>query len=271
MNISHYSVFAAAPGGGKHVAVVEGVDNPVDMGKIAAESGAPLTGFILESEDEYADARFFSPTKAKGSSDSGALVIAEHLRLRGAIKDCLFVLMGSDELQVSYQNGKWWREPENAHKLLPQFAVDSLLDALRLNTRDVVGWGVAGNSKINSVIEVSSDHLHRIKPKFEALAASQNEHNLNGVLVFSGESPAHMRFFSPAKGLEEDNAGSFTAVSLCGYLAQRFTGAVDLEVLQGESMGKPSKLYAEFMVEDEVAANVHIGGQVEMLEVNQWA
>lgn len=284
MNIHHYSVFAAALGGGKHVAIVEGVDNPVDMSKIAASSGAPLTGFILSSEDATAYVRFFSPTKAKGSSDSGALVVAEHLRLKRAIRDYVFVLMGEDELQVAYENEKWWSEQEDTGVVNVTIEKDTLLKALGIQDVDLETKNevlASGGHKFNVIVTVKdSIVLDGIKPDFETLKSIQQTHGANGFVVMadSARGLPDFRFFSPAKGLFEDNAGSYTLATICGYAARNHRvdhqkGYVEIyfEAAQRFAMDKPSRLHAYYTPDNSIAKNIRVGGQVEMLEVTKWA
>lgn len=271
MKIDHYSVFAAAPGGGKQFAIVEGVDNPVDMQRIAAESGQPLTGFIGSKEADGVEVRFFSPGKEKGASDSGALVVAEHLSRSGYISDYVFVLMPGEDLKISYIHGLWWREPETARRLEPQFSPEDLFGALGLEAAEVLDWGTAGDKKVNAVVQIQDpEYLNSRKPNLEALKALQIQHSLNGVILFCQAGQTHLRFFSPAKNIPEDNAGSYTVVSLCGFLAPSLSGAVQLELRQGDAMGKPSRLYAEFHAADGVAHSVWVGGKVESLEGAEW-
>lgn len=288
--IHHYSVFAAAPGGGKHVAIVEGVDNPVDMLKIAAESGAPLTGFILTSSENHAEVRFFSPLREKGSSDSGALVVAEHLCRQERVQDRLNVQMGEERLEVFRQDEKWWSEQEDTWEHRLEVDIPELAAALDLDWQDI-DWSkdvrVAGNSKLNILVPV--DRPDEVKPDQEAIAQLNRATRTNGVVIFRGpfrrirfslsnsadqEEDSHqieLRFFAPAKGILEDNAGSYTLASLAGYLAWFWQGPQKYEVLQGVAMGKPSRLWLRYQSDGHKAVDVCVGGQVEMLEVTKWA
>lgn len=271
MKIDHYSVFAAALGGGKQFAIVEDVTDPAEMQRIAAQSGEPLTGFIVNKDADGVEVRFFSPTKEKGSSDSGALVIAEHLSRSGYIEDYVFVLMPGEELKISYIHGLWWREPETTKRLEPNFQPEALFRALELEASQVLDWGTAGDKKVNAVLQVRDlEYLNSCKPDLEALKAFQTQHGLNGAIIFCQTEQTHLRFFSPAKNIPEDNAGSYTVVSLCGFLAPDLSGAVQLELRQGDAMGKPSRLFAEFHAVDGVAHSVWVGGKVESLEVTEW-
>lgn len=282
--IYHYSVFAAAPGGGKQFALVEGVIDPEKMQRIAAQSGQPLTGFILSASAELVEVRFFSPTKEKGSSDSGALVVAEHLRRQGAIQDQVLVQMGEEGLEVSYQDGKWWSHQEDTWEHKRELDIPALAAALDLDWQDInwdKGISVAGNSKLNIIVPVGFPG--QIKPDCEAIAEINRRTDTNGVVVFSGpgrmstfdpfdpsrrEYHTHnieLRFFAPAKGILEDNAGSYTLASLCGYLARFWRGEQAYEVLQGVTMGRPSTLYVRYRSNGQQASHIQVGGKVETL------
>lgn len=278
--VYHYSVFAAAPGGGKQFAIVEGVDHPVDMQRIAAQTGQPLTGFISNTGAELVEARFFSPTKEKGASDSGALVVGEHLRQLGRAGDKLTVQMGQEGLGVFYHDEKWWGIQEDTCVDDQEVDISRLLETLGLSKSDchVGEVFLIGGSKLNAAVLVrGASILDNIKPNFASLKTLQQEWQVNGFVAMT-DSPRGLpdyRFFSPAKGLPEDNAGSYTLASICGYIAQEHAlkhpnGAITLrlEAAQGYSIGKPSNLVAEFLANAGRATRIRVGGKVECLEVS---
>ncbi len=287
--IYHYSVFAAAPGGGKQFAIVEGVSDPAEMQRIAASSGQPLTGFILYADSGLAEVRFFSPTKEKGSSDSGALVTGEHLRRTGAIQDRLIVDAGGEKLEVFYQDTKWWSNQPDTQVFPFDPNVDKLETLLEsLGSHPIVHKLTSyflrsgTDNKKNIVIPIfyrdwQWGSLDEIVPNFEELARYCQNVKVNGVIVMHNqpkpEAWAEMRFFAPAKGINEDNAGSFTVASLCGYMAGEpvngmANGETSVRILQGSAMQKPSTLFTKFIADNGIATNIQVGGKVELLEVS---
>lgn len=282
MKIHHYSVFAAAPGGGKQFAIVEGVTDPAEMQRIAASSGQPLTGFILNADSGLAEVRFFSPTKEKGSSDSGALVVGEHLRRSEAIQDRLIVEAGGERLEVFARENLWWSKQEDTAIKAVSVPKSALIAALGLSAEQTDEELIlcTGDSKVNVIVPLLSEEhgvktLGGLTPDFSSLASICRDAGINGVVVFAGPENSRarnyvdvwLRFFAPAKGLMEDNAGSYTVASLCGYLAEAWEMSDDFLAHQGSSMGKPSKLYVEFIREGDRAKNIQVGGKVELLEV----
>ncbi|GEM87223.1 PhzF family phenazine biosynthesis protein [Meiothermus granaticius] len=281
LTIYTYSVFAAVAGGGKRLALVEGVSDLEQMQQIASRTGVPLTGFILNAGARRAEVRFFSPDKEKGASDSGALVVGEHLRLQGAIQERLWVQMGKEGLEVSYQDGKWWSHQEDTWEHKRELDVPALAAALDLDWQDInwdKGISVAGNSKLNIIVPVAFPD--QVKPDFEAISEINRRTGTNGVVVFSGPGRTitfdpsrrgntthdiELRFFAPAKGIPEDNAGSYTISSLCGYLAWFWQGEQQYEVLQGAAMGRPSRLYMRYRSDGQQASYIQVGGKVEPL------
>ena len=75
------------------------------------------------------------------------------------------------------------------------------------------------------------------------------------------------RFFAPRKGILEDNAGSFSLASLCGFRAMyTASGRYEWTAAQGYAMGKPSSLTARLIVRDSVAMAVQVGGRVARVQ-----
>ncbi len=279
MKLEHYSVFAAVPGGGKHIAVIEGKNlSTNEMQVIARESGAPLTGFILGEDDTGVLIKFFTPTKEKLESDSGALVIAEHRWRKGLVEVYMRANMNGDILAVSGvgHGGRWFSEQGDTSGFKLQLPKNQILEILGLSSGDLHSdfeIGTGGANKINIVVPVkNSSVLDAIKPDLEAIKAFNLETKTNGVIVFTPDQTRgtdfDLRFFAPAKGILEDNAGSFTIASLCGFLvaSQKLEGTQQLSFSQGFAMAKPSKLESRFVAEVGMAKNIRVGGEVVRFE-----
>jgi PhzF family phenazine biosynthesis protein len=279
MKLEHYTVFAAAPGGGKHIAVCDESNLSIaDMQTIARESGAPLTAFVLGEENSNVKIKFFTPLKEKPESDSGALVVAEHRWRKGLLEMFMNADMNGDILRVTGvgHGGRWFSEQCETISVPLEFPEVQILEGLGLNAADLHSnfkIGAAGWGKINLIIPVqNSSVLDNVTPNLEAVKNLNLETKTNGMIVFaSGISRGadfDLRFFAPAKGIFEDNAGSFTLASFCGYLtaSQQLEGQQKVSVTQGFAMNKPSKLEARFEARDGKALNICIGGTVERIE-----
>jgi predicted PhzF superfamily epimerase YddE/YHI9 len=279
MKLEHYTVFAAAKGGGKHIALTEADHlSTEEMQTIARESGAPLTGFILGEDDSGVQMKFFTPSKEKPESDSGALVVAEHRWRKGLVEVLMRANMNGDILAVSGvgHGGHWFSEQGTTSVLQLEIPYHQVLECLNLNSADLHSEfqiGTAGANKINIVVPVkNSSVLDVLKPDLEAIKTLNIETKTNGLIVFTpGQTrgtDVDLRFFAPAKGILEDNAGSFTIASLCGFLveSQKLEGKQQLSFSQGFAFGKPSKLEAKFLARDGIASDIRVGGEVVRIE-----
>ena len=271
MKLEHYSVFAPESHleGGKHFALVTEFVALEDMPEIARSSGVPLIAFITGTSGARVNVRFFSSAgKEKPESDSGALVVAHHLG-----SSCTVVMPGG-ELPVELESGVVWTFQGDFHIWPTAFDESEWLEALGIPSSDLDPFHKiheAGNSdKRNVVVSVNFSALDSIKPNLERVAELNAKTNTNGLLVAAFDSPraiADFRFFAPRKGILEDNAGSFTLASLCGYRAAYMAGGTyRWTVAQGFALGKPSSLLARFSTRESMAQSVRVGGVVRRIQ-----
>jgi PhzF family phenazine biosynthesis protein len=271
MKLEHYSVFAPEDHleGGKHFALVNDSVSVDDMPQIARSSDVPLTAFVTETSGSRVNVRFFSNAgKEKLESDSGALVVAHHL---GA--SCTVVMPGG-ELSVELEFGAAWTFQGDFHIWPTSFDDSEWLETLGISSSDFDPFHKiheAGNSdKRNVVVPVNFSALDQIKPDLERVAELNMRTNTNGLILAAFDSPraiADFRFFAPRKEILEDNAGSFTLASLCGYRAAYMAGGVyRWTVAQGFAMGKPSSLLARFSTRESMAQSVRVGGIVRRIK-----
>jgi PhzF family phenazine biosynthesis protein len=255
----NYDVFAAAPNGGKRFCLLENLPESV-MSEVAMQSDAPITIFL-----ENTTARFFTKAgKEKLESDSGALVVAHHLG-----RSCTVQMRGGN-LAVTLEDEYAWTNQPDTH-ILPLIGDENdWLTALNIaQLEDGLTMLCAGTlDKHNLIVPVKENSLEQT-PDFDALATLLKTHNLNGCIVaalVSSHANLEYRFFAPHKGLPEDNAGSFSLASLCGYLAAHTpSGMYDRVAAQGYQMGKPSELRAQFVARDSTALAVRVGGKVVLV------
>jgi PhzF family phenazine biosynthesis protein len=256
MNNTYYNIFAAAQGGGKRFRLLENLPESV-MPELAMQSDAPITAFL-----EGRAVRFFTKTgKEKPESDSGALVVAHHLGY-----SCTVQMRGGD-LAVTLEDEYAWTNQPDTH-ILPLVGQETAwLEALNIaQLEEGLTMLCAGTlEKHNLIVPVKESALEQT-PNFDKLAVLLKAHNLNGCIVtalVSSRANLEYRFFAPHKGLPEDNAGSFSLASLCGYLAAHTpSGMYDRVAAQGYQMDKPSELRARFVARDSTALAVRVGGRV---------
>ncbi len=265
--MKYYDVFKAETNGGKRFAVVHEPLPESVMPKIAVSSNAPITAFITNPTNtkNIVQVRFFTNQgKEKLESDSGALVVAYHLG-----QSCT-VQMQTSNLEVMLEDGYAWAAQPDTHILPCPSDIQPWLEALNLKEAALepeLTILCAGTLEKHNLIVPIKESALEFNPDFEALALLLKTHHLNGCIAVSftsSRSNLEYRFFAPHKGLLEDNAGSFSLASLCGYKAAHTpSGVHDLIAAQGYQMGKPSELRARFMSRDSMALAVRVGGLVE--------
>lgn len=82
------------------------------------------------------------------------------------------------------------------------------------------------------------------------------------------ESTMRVRMFAPAAGVAEDAATGSAAAALAGWLVQHAPhppGTRSWTVLQGESVGRPSRIEVEADVRDGAVQAVRVGGASVMV------
>ena len=271
MRLEHYSVFAPEehPKGGKHFALVTESVSLEDMPEIARSSGAPLTAFVGSHNGARVEVQFFNSSgKEKPESDSGALVVAHHLG-----SSCTVIMPGG-ELPVELESGAAWTFQGDFHIWPTELDEGEWLEALGIEANHLDPFHKmheAGNSeKRNVVVSVNFNALDSIKPNLERVAELNAKTETNGLILASFDSPraiADFRFFAPRKGILEDNAGSFTLASLCGYRAAYMAGGTyRWTVAQGFAMTQPSSLLAKFSTRESMAQSVRVGGVVRKVQ-----
>jgi PhzF family phenazine biosynthesis protein len=246
-------------GGGKEIAVLEGVFAPVRMQEIAASSGVSLTVFIKQYSGSSLHLKVFTPKAEKGESDSGALAALFHLfgnqqpslhffgnQDSSDVADVAVIM--SETLQARCEDDLWWLEqgtPTVQTVELDPLRVAAALTALPDHIQPQFFTSSTGRPKLVIVVP-DTQILDAIRPDYAALQELNEQTGSSGVIVLTtfnprAESDVDIRFFMP-KQSKEDNAGANTAACVLGYL-----GIPRAEMAQGYAMGKPSSLFARYI------------------------
>ncbi len=263
--MKYYDVFRAGDNGGKRFAVVTDVIPESVMPEIALSSQAPITAFVSpEPRKKQCTVRFFTRAGTeKLESDSGALVVAHFLG-----SSCL-VQMQNGNLAVTLEDGYAWTSQPDTHILPLPSPETPWLEALGLQTSDLepeLTMLCAGTLEKHNLIVPTREHSLNFTPDFAALSNLLKQYQFNGCIAVcftSSRANLEYRFFAPHKGLLEDNAGSFSLASICGYKAAHTpSGMHDVIAAQGYTMNKPSELRARFITRDSTALAMRVGGIV---------
>lgn len=102
------------------------------------------------------------------------------------------------------------------------------------------------------------DTLDQVKQNREAVIQLSRDFGLVGVHMFycpeTGEPTAHCRNFAPLFGIDEESATGTSNAALLYYLNKHGRVAKDSihTIIQGETMGKPSRIYGRIADDDAV-------------------
>ncbi|HEY4445297.1 MAG TPA: PhzF family phenazine biosynthesis protein [Steroidobacteraceae bacterium] len=246
-----------------------GLDTGI-MQALARQFNLSETTFILPSSQtsqaSQADARvrIFTPTYEMPFAGHPTLGTAHVCRALGLGRDSLRLEMQAGVIAVRAQADRWtltapapiWREVEESRGVLAE--------ALGVDEHDIGErplWIKSGKEQL-VVPLTSAEAVRRVAPQPQALRKIRSEDGISMAYVFNLNSPrtALARFFFPqgAAILEDPATGSATANFGGWCLAMQLTLPVDLQISQGEFVGRPSSLYLQVNARREIL----VGGDV---------
>ena len=240
-----------------------GFDTDV-MQALARQFNLSETTFILPSSRADARVRIFTPTYEMPFAGHPTLGTAHVCRALGLGGDSLRLEMPAGIIAVRAQGDRWtltaptptWRELDASRSILAR--------ALGLEERDIGErplWIKAGREQL-VVPLMTTEAVRRVSPQPEALRKIASEDGMSMAYVFamSGVRTVLARFFFPqgAAILEDPATGSATANFGGWCLATQMKLPVELEISQGEFVGRPSSLYLEVNTDRSIC----VGGDV---------
>lgn len=250
-------VFARGPYKGNPLAVFPDAADLTSeqMQAIAREMNLSETSFVTNVDTDGYDIRIFTPQEElpfAGHPTIGAAWLLAHIGALKGDKAAQRSAVGATPLEL--RDGIWWLErtgePEpDHHETKPTFIAglakglglsegDIGLDARELGRsgRLMPAFSNAGLSQMMVPVK-NVDALGRCNPRADVLMETTEM----GAYVVTAERPGFLRArgFWPGVGVAEDPATGSACAALGIYLADRI-GAIDLEVIQGVEMGRPS-------------------------------
>ncbi|HMH87690.1 MAG TPA: PhzF family phenazine biosynthesis protein [Steroidobacteraceae bacterium] len=238
------------------------------MQALARQFNLSETTFILPPTDAKAGAnarvRIFTPSYEMafaGHPTLGTAHICRALKLGG---DSLVLEMQAGLIPVRALASRWTLTAPRATSRELDVSRDVLAAALGLELRDIGErplWVKAGKEQL-VVPLTSTDAVRKAAPVPSAMAKVLSEDGLSMAYVFcsSGAGQALARFFFPTGGaiLEDPATGSATANFGAWCLAMQQTLPVQLQISQGEFVGRPSTLFLDVNRD----GHVFVGGDV---------
>ncbi|MGC2031084.1 MAG: PhzF family phenazine biosynthesis protein [Steroidobacteraceae bacterium] len=234
-----------------------GFDTDV-MQALARQFNLSETTFILPSSRADARVRIFTPTYEMpfaGHPTLGTAPVCRALRLGG---EALRLEMAAGVIGVRAQGDRWtltaptptWREFDESRSVLAQ--------ALGIDERDIGDrplWMKAGKEQL--VVPLTSvEAVRRVSPQPQPLQKLRSEDGASMAYVFamkdSGTALARFFFQQGPAILEDPATGSATANFGGWCLAMQRMLPVEIQISQGEFVGRPSSLYLEVSAQREI-------------------
>ena len=248
------------------------------MQALARQFNLSETTFILPSTRANARVRIFTPTYEMafaGHPTLGTAHVCRSLKLGG---DSLVLDMQAGLIPVRASGDRWTLTALGATSRELDVSRDTLAAALGLQVHDIGErplWVKAGKEQL-VVPLTSTDAVRRAVPSGAAMAKIVSEDGLSMAYVFclsgakstdgtNSRDRALARFFFPVGGaiLEDPATGSATANFGAWCLAMKRALPVQLQISQGEFVGRPSTLFLDVNRE----AQVFVGG--DALEIGR--
>jgi trans-2,3-dihydro-3-hydroxyanthranilate isomerase len=257
-------VFTDEPLTGNQLAVfTDGRDVDEElMQKLAKEMNFSESVFVLPAEQGgHARIRIFTPVTELPFAGhpvlGSAYVLAAPMQL-GEIK--LETLSGVIPLVLEREGARitfgWMQQPIPDHEAFAE--ADAVQELLGIRSQLPVELYHQGPGFAYFEVE-SRDALAALTPDFGALGRITNY----GISCFAGfGTDWKTRMFAPTSGVPEDPATGSAAGPLAMHLARhgRIGFGEQIEISQGDEVGRPSKLYARVTGSADRVETIEVGG-----------
>jgi len=257
-------VFTDTPLTGNQLAVFtdgRDVDDEL-MQKLAKEMNYSESVFVLPAEsDGHARIRIFTPVTELPFAGhpvlGSAYVLAGPMQL-GEIKletqaGVIPIVLEREGASITFG---WMRQPVPEHG--PFAEAEAVEELLGFHSQLPVELYHQGPGFAYFEVE-SKEELGALSPDFAALARITDY----GISCFAGSGTSwKTRMFAPTSGVPEDPATGSAAGPLAMHLARhgRIAFGDEIEISQGDEVGRPSKLFARVTGTPEQTEAIEVGG-----------
>jgi PhzF family phenazine biosynthesis protein len=254
--LNRYAAFTASAQGGNKAGVWIGDALPPDdeMQRIAAEVGYPMTAFLAPARGFDRTVRYFSVEREVDLCGHATIAAGIHFgQAEGGGDYRLATNFGTLPVSVRRRGGRWEAAFVSAtprHEPVPLALLLAALAALRWREGDVdlllpPARIYAGNWHLLIAVRTAA-RLAALNYDYERLKSLMLADGLATLQLVWRERPDlfHARNPFPVGGVIEDPATGSGAAALGGYLrdAGLLNAPADIEIRQGEAMGRPSRI-----------------------------
>ena len=245
---------------------------PAVMQQVAAELKHSETAFVWQTE-EGNRLRYFTPAGEVDLCGHATVAVFALLRRLGRIEDGTHKALtraGALEIEVSGETVWMDMAPPKTLGILPEESWEELYGAYGLTLEDrpadlppeIVSTGLA------DIMMPVRDHetLLRAVQDERTVTELSRRFDVTGVHMFClGEEAVYCSNFAPLYDIPEECATGTSNGALTYYLYERSLVEPERQnlFLQGEHMGRPSRILSRLTVQDG-AVRVRIGGQAVM-------
>lgn len=265
--------FSSVPFGGNPagVALFENkLPDEAEMRFIAAQMGYSETAFILPLGGNEFQIRYFTPVEEVelcGHATVGSFV---YLLKRGLVREgeSYSVKTKAGDINVDVSGGLVWldmAEPKELRFLNEEDAA-ALAAAYGITCADFGSLAPAiSNSGLADIMLPLNGIavLDSLKPNMQAISMLSKKLAVTGVHAFAVcQGAVHCRNFAPLYGIDEEAATGTSNGALTYYLYKHGllqAGNTNL-FIQGEAMGKPSRIYSRLNVTPNGRVIIRVGG-----------
>lgn len=259
MKVQRIAAFSHANQGGNPAGVVICNEMPAEtkMLQTAKYVGYSETAFLKQRDDGW-KIRYFAPeTEVSfcGHATIASGAVLGELYGKGTYK--LFLNQGEISVTVSKSESGVFsaalQSPNTWSEIAPQEYVEKLLENFNFSISDLnstypVSFAFAGAKHL---IVVFSEHekLTEMSYEFEPVKSLMQKEGLTTINLIWIESTQtiYSRNPFPPGGVYEDPATGAAAAALAGYLRDiNWQGEKNIEILQGQDMGIPSRLFVQY-------------------------
>lgn len=283
-------VFGGNPAG---VVMLEaGKEFPSDevMRKTAAELRYSETAFIRPINEKEFNIRYFTPAAEVDLCGHATIASFCALQAAGRIRDghsyCNDTLAGRLNIEV---NGGFvmmdMGQPSSFPRIESQEALQELYRIMGLSyekqgmvNKDVTKTllpQLVSTGLFDIMMPVASiEELEAISPDFPALSTLSDRLNVTGVHAFTvncEDGAVHCRNFAPLYDIDEEAATGTSNGALTYYLYKNGLVNSNQETLfiQGEAMGRPSKIKS-YLQEENETIKIQVGGSAVILAEGEF-
>lgn len=250
------AAFTSSPQGGNPAGVWIGNELPApeEMQSIAKQVGFSETAFVAPLQGTTRTVRYYSPEAEVAFCGHATVATGVALGQKSGSAVYQFeTTVGTIPVKVTEQDGKFLAtltSVEPKYEPAPKQLLSKALEALHWNEQELdpklpPARAFAGNWHLVIAVK-SKSRLDNLNYDFEKLKALMLDNNLTTLQLIWKENDKliHSRNPFPVGGVVEDSATGAAAVALGGYLreAKLISAPKEIDILQGEVMGRPSQL-----------------------------